>query len=596
MTVALAACSSTVHESTLGMARLPADAPRIVVVRSVHGRVLDSEKSPLEGALISVIELSSFRGVGFATSDATGEFSVGIPSKGAVVTVIARGHVAGTFEPPDGSARKPIVLSLPSATNRTFSGVVIDQKGRPLNGVRVRIMNWKWPVGTAYYVLTQPDGRFEFIVDRAEGTSFDLLVDDPEYVSGFGLVPSDASNIVLSAYDRRWIENEAGNVDAGLLRTSCAPLDDDGMQALANSLLSARVVGLGESTHGTREYSVIRGGILDVLARNGWLTTVALEASWVDVAHLDAYVRRGKGTAREAVASLQSWPWRTEEMIAVVESIRRFNDSQTEARKIEFVGIDYAPPAASIKLIDRYFASRRSEYADELADVEPLRRTSRWGEVSAMPAEERRKLALALARLEQVASNELPKGLLAAQALQMSKQLVETPEIGARDKMMAEAVLALLARGDRQRHVAIWAHNGHVARGPIEGAVPMGHYLHLRLNDDYRAIGTLFYEGAFLTYSQQGQLVEHTVSLPSSHYLEAVMHRMSPSQPCVLDVAGVTDLSLRDWLAVPKVVRIYGGLEISEGYPWPPVLLPDLWSALIYVPVSTPTSPLLAPE
>ncbi|MCE9573329.1 MAG: erythromycin esterase family protein [Deltaproteobacteria bacterium] len=596
MIIAVAACSASVHESTLGVARLPADAPRIVVARNVQGRVMDSEHAPLAGALISVIDLASFRGVGFAASDSRGEFSVGIPSKGAVVTVMARGHVAGAFEPPSGSAQGSIVLARPSAASRTFSGVVVDGKGRPLDGVRVRLMNWKWPVGTAYYALTDHVGHFEFIVDRGEDDSFDLLVDDPSYVSGFGLVPPGDRNIVLTVYERLWIETVAGHFDEAALRTSCIPLDAGGVKSLATSLISARVVGLGESTHGTREYTVIRGGILDALARDGWLTTIALEASWADVAHLDAYVRQGKGTARDAVASVQSWPWRIEEMIAVVESIRRFNDTQPEERKIEFVGIDYAVPAASIKLIDRYFASRRSEYGDELAKVELLRGPSRWGVVSEIPAGERHEIAKALVRLEKVADDELPSGLLAAQALQMTKQLVETPELDARDTMMAESVLALLARPDKQRHIAIWAHNGHVALGPIEGAVPMGDYLRVRLKDDYRAIGTLFYEGSFLTYSQDGRMVTHTVSLPPPHYLEAAIHRVSPDQSCVLDVAGAKDPSVRSWLAVPKVVRFYGGLEISEGYPWPPVLLPDLWSTIIYVPVSTSTSPLQRPE
>lgn len=159
---------------------------------------------------------------------------------------------------------------------------------------------------------------------------------------------------------------------------------------------------------------------------------------------------------------------------------------------------------------------------------------------------------------------------------------------------MAEAVLALLSRPDKARHVAIWAHDGHLAEGQIEGAVPMGHYLKARLAEKYRAIGSMFYEGSFRTYSGlQGKMVNHVVALPPPFYFESIMHRVSPSGACGLDVTEAMRRShVRDWISVPKHVRIYGGLEISESYPWPPVIIPDLWSALIFVPGTAPTTPL----
>jgi erythromycin esterase-like protein len=122
----------------------------------------------------------------------------------------------------------------------------------------------------------------------------------------------------------------------------------------------------------------------------------------------------------------------------------------------------------------------------------------------------------------------------------------------------------------------------------------MGHYLKVRLAENYRAIGSMFYEGSFRTYGGlQEKMVNHIVTPPPSFYLESMVHRVSPSQACVLDVAEATRRSqVRDWISVPKHVRIYGGLEISESYPWPPVIVPDLWSALIFVPRTAPTTPL----
>jgi erythromycin esterase-like protein len=205
-------------------------------------------------------------------------------------------------------------------------------------------------------------------------------------------------------------------------------------------------------------------------------------------------------------------------------------------------------------------------------------------------------LLRALKDLRHVAESQSLISLPTIQGLRITQLIVELrdPDEDFRDRVMAEAVLALLSRSDKQRRVAIWAHSLHLAKDPIEGGVPMGNYLRMHLADKYRAIGSMFYEGSFRTYSgQQNKLVSHTVTPPPPFYFENAMHHASPSAACVLDVTDATRHShTRDWISVPKHMRIYGGLEISESYPWPPIIVPDLWSALIFVPSTTPTTPL----
>jgi erythromycin esterase len=332
------------------------------------------------------------------------------------------------------------------------------------------------------------------------------------------------------------------------------------------------------------------------LIRDGWLTTIALEASWEEVIHLDDYVRRGEGTARDAVKSLAYWPWRTEEFLALVESVRERNDGLPADRKIEFLGIDYAPPGATVDFMRRHFEGEGAARPGVLSGLDPLRRIVNWLEMAKLSSGERDELLRALKELTQVAGTRSPVSLPAIQGLRITQLIVESygRDDDFRDRVMAEAALALLSRSDRERRLAIWAHSQHVAEGPIEGAVPMGYYLRTRLAENYRAIGSMFHDGSFRTYSGiQGKMVNHVAAPPPSFFLESVMHRVSPAAACVLDVRAATRRpQVRDWISVPKHVRIYGGLEISESYPWPPVIVPDLWSAMIFVPSTRPTTPL----
>jgi erythromycin esterase len=594
--VAVFACSSRAPERPKETTRLPIDLPEPSIVRQAEGLITGPDKRPVAGALVSVVDYNSYRGIGFSVSDRDGRFLIGLPATPVVVTATADGYVAGVLVP-TAANRFSIVLAKPSEATRRFSGTVVDTKGQPLAQVRVRLMSWNWPLGVTFYTSSDEAGRFRFSVVSDDSASYDLMVDDLRYISDFTpLLHRHLDNARLTAYERDWVIAKANDADESALRDLCASLIGDGVRQFAGSLHAARVVGLGESTHGTREFTELRSQAIGELIRGGWLTTIALEASWEEVLHIDDYVRRGKGTGRDAVKSLAYWPWRTEEFLAFVESIRKLNEGLPADKRVEFLGIDYAPPGPTVDFMRRYFGGEGSMHSDVLSGLDPLRRNVSWFEPLKLSLTERNVLLHALKELSRFAERQSPISLPAMQGLRITQLIVEShdPDEGFRDRVMAEAVLALLSRSDRERRVAIWAHEGHLAEGALDGRLPMGHFLKMRLAEKYRAIGTMFYEGSFRTYSGlQKKMVNHVVALPPPFYFENVMHRVSPSGACVLDLTEATRRpNVRDWISVPKHVRLYGGLEISESYPFPPLIVPDLWSALIFVPNTSPTTPL----
>jgi erythromycin esterase len=585
------ACRPHVPEHK-GTTHLPTDLPESSIVRQAEGLITGPDARPVAGALISVIDQNSYRSVRFSISGRDGRFSVGLPSLPVVVTATANGYVAGMLVPTP-SNRFSFTLTQPSEATRRFSGSVADTKGQPLARVRVRLMNWSWPLGVAFYTSSDETGRFQFAVDSAG--SYDLMVDDPHYISNFTpLVHHNVNNALLTAYERKWLISRANSVDESVLRELCTPLTETGVRQFVGTLRPAHVVGLGESTHGTREFTELRTRVIAELIRDGWLTTIALEASWEEATRLDDYVRRGKGTGREAVKSLVYWPWRTEEFLAFVESVYKLNDELPANKRVEFLGIDYAPPEVTRDYMQRYFRDEGSAHSKLLTSFDPLRRIANWLELSKLSLGERDELLWSLKELKSLAESQSVISLPTIQGLRITQLIVESHGVDEdfRDRVMGEAVLALLFKSDKERRVAIWGHSLHLAEGPIEGAVPLGHHLKMRLADKYSAIGSMFYEGSFRTYSGlQEKMVNHVVALPPPFFFEGVMHRASPSRACALDVREATRRS-RDWISIPKHIRIYGGLEISESYPWPPVVIPDLWSALIFVPSTTPTTSL----
>ena len=96
---------------------------------------------------------------------------------------------------------------------------------------------------------------------------------------------------------------------AELLRTAAEPLpefDDPAFGPLFDRFADARVVLLGEATHGTSEFYRARAAITRRLIEQHGFTIVAVEADWPDAAAIDRYVRHeapsADGRARRSSA------------------------------------------------------------------------------------------------------------------------------------------------------------------------------------------------------------------------------------------------------------------------------------------------------
>ncbi|MFI0355196.1 erythromycin esterase family protein [Actinomadura sp. 9N407] len=132
----------------------------------------------------------------------------------------------------------------------------------------------------------------------------------------------------------RWISGRAHPLDAP---EAGAPLTDlEPLRALA---ADATVVGMGASTRGAREVSVLQHRVARFLVEELGYRTLALEEDWTRSLSLDAYVRTGEGDPRELLAEM--WlPWRTREILDVITWMREFNERHPND-PVRFVGIDF---------------------------------------------------------------------------------------------------------------------------------------------------------------------------------------------------------------------------------------------------------------
>src|SRR5262245_26331461 len=119
------------------------------------------------------------------------------------------------------------------------------------------------------------------------------------------------------------------------------------LEPLGPMLRMARVVSLGESTHGTREFFKLKHRLIEYCVSELGFTIIAFEANYGAMLAVNDYVLHGKGDIADVIAPGVGFDiYDTEEVIALVEWVRGWNLSH--ARKVQFHGLDMqaSPPAA----------------------------------------------------------------------------------------------------------------------------------------------------------------------------------------------------------------------------------------------------------
>ncbi|MGD0452285.1 MAG: erythromycin esterase family protein, partial [Solirubrobacteraceae bacterium] len=146
------------------------------------------------------------------------------------------------------------------------------------------------------------------------------------------------------------------------LRLDAQPLHggDGDYDALLELVGDARLVLLGEASHGTHEFYRERARITRRLIEERGFTAVAVEGDWPDADRVSRYLQ-GFGDdadAEEALRGFQrfpTWMWRNAEVLDFVGWLRAHNEQPAPARRsVGFYGLDLYSLGASMEAVVAY--------------------------------------------------------------------------------------------------------------------------------------------------------------------------------------------------------------------------------------------------
>src|SRR5262249_29571124 len=285
-------------------------------------------------------------------------------------------------------------------------------------------------------------------------------------------------------------------------------------------LSKARVVSLGESTHGTREFFKLKHRLIEYCVAELGFTIIAFEANYGAMLAVNDYVLHGKGDIADVIApGVGIDIYDTEEVLALIEWARGWN--VTHARKVQFHGLDMqASPPAVLHLL-----AYLERVAPELAAISeralaPLASQFTLFTLSRLPASAQDRVsaqinnlidAFKIERASWVARAGESEWHLARQCAELLAQFVRMASakndeegFSARALAMANTVRALLGAGGPHANALVWAHSGHAERDAgyecafaSSDVKTMGSFLHTMFGAEHVAIGFAFNQGAF---------------------------------------------------------------------------------------------------
>jgi erythromycin esterase-like protein len=139
--------------------------------------------------------------------------------------------------------------------------------------------------------------------------------------------------------------------------------------ALVASAAKARIVMIGEASHGTQEFYAVRATLTRRLIQEAGFRAVAVEADWPDSFRAHRYAT-GRGDDPDAATALTdfrrfpSWMWRNTVVVEFLEWLRSWNlGFANPAERTGFYGIDLYSLHTSIEAVLRYLDASDPEAA-----------------------------------------------------------------------------------------------------------------------------------------------------------------------------------------------------------------------------------------
>jgi len=408
------------------------------------------------------------------------------------------------------------------------------------------------------------------------------------YVDGKEVKNIPRPDYTANSKEIKWLQNHCIEI-----KTVEAENGFEDLQPLKEMIGNARVVALGENTHGTSDIFKLKHRLVEFLVSEMGFSIFSIESSMPETYKLNNYILHGKGDPKELIKDLHMWPWNTQEVLDMIKWMKKFNERGKG--KIQFTGFDMQYYTGALENL-RNFAEKNDKslllQIDSIITLydklkfDGYREFETGGNISLI----RHKCEKILSYLKENSyrfSNESKYKWIIQNAniiLQNIEYLYfnaygdSYTDIRYRDECMAKNVEWII-RNNPNVKIMLWAHNSHISRE--KGF--MGNYLSEKLGKNYFNIGFISNSGTYTAYNSGKLTSTNKLAESKPGSFEYSFHKTGIS--CfIIDLSQINkNDSESEWMAKKLNYRHIGSVAMEESFQFFPARINKYYNSVIFV-------------
>jgi erythromycin esterase len=408
-----------------------------------------------------------------------------------------------------------------------------------------------------------------------------------------------------------------------LIRERAYPLHQPAdLDTLIDKIGDARIVMLGEASHGTHEYYTWRAHITKRLIKEKGFNFIAVEGDWPDCYSLNRYIKQyvTDKKAYDVLNEFERWPtwmWANWEIIALAEWLYNHNKHLPLDKKIGFYGLDVYSLWDSMEEIKQYLQKvdpAALEVAQEAFKCfEPYKKDdgTSYAYASQMVPELCETEVVDLLKeiqqrrpnydhdYEQAFSAE-QNALVAVNAEKYYRAMVKggAASWNVRDSHMEETLGRLLDLHGTTSKVIVWEHNTHIGDSRATDMTDDGMYnIGELVREKYKKeevflVGFGSYEGTVIAGRNWGAQMK-VVDVPEAKdgTWEHLLHEAGTDNKLLLMDDFMEDIFLEERIGHRAIGVVYNPVYERYGN-YVPTIVPLRYDAFIYIDKTKALHPL----
>ena len=428
----------------------------------------------------------------------------------------------------------------------------------------------------------------------------------------------------MKFFNRDASQSEYKNA-VNIIRQKSQPLEH--LDALIEAAGDARIVLLGEASHGTHEYYTVRTKITQRLIAEKGFHFIGVEGDWPDCYLLNRYIKAYQDENKKIAEVLEhftrwpTWMWANWEVAALTEWLREWNQPKPANEKAGFYGIDVYSLWESLEAVMNYLrevdpeASKATQQA--IRCFEPYRtddgQSYAWATRQVVPASCQTEVMQLLKKIrrgipqydhdrEAVFSTE-QNALVAVNAEKYYRAMVQfgASSWNVRDHHMTETIARLLDFHGPNSKAIIWEHNTHIGDARAtdmadEGLVNVGQLVREKYGgSQVFAVGFGSYQGSVIAARQwRAPMQDMEVPPARKESWEALLQEAGNFDKIIFSKDIQEEPSMQQPWAHRAIGVVYHPEKEKYGN-YVPSIIPGRYDAFIFLPETEALHPLGLP-